>query len=191
MTDTVSDGPLSTYLGKMRHFLSLYPDCFGYLEVAEEKARFELMPQLRREMLSEAGTENWPAKQLMDQLLLKVAKATEFWQEELINKIVSFRLAPSKRARLTPNESGVVKRSARDGAVDPSDGRNPNRVRAGTRPNKPGTKRQFCRAYQRGECKADRCPNMCTVTNKPRLHICDKCFKPHAVPRGEEYRQEA
>ena len=34
MTNTISDGPLYSYLGKLRHFNTLYPDCFGYIELA-------------------------------------------------------------------------------------------------------------------------------------------------------------
>ena len=47
---------------------------------------------------------------------------------------------------------------------------------------------QICYGYNDGNCNARTCPQKCAKTGKPRLHICQKCRKPHAPPRGDQCR---
>ena len=133
---------------------------------------------------------------MMDELLREAVKSSEYWQEELVDKVVAYRTSDgAKRIRLTPAAAPDRLGKGAPGSGRPGSfantkgGGNPNRVQVGTAPNKPGTKRQFCRAYQRGQCSETKCPNLCTATQKARLHLCETCFKHHDLPRGDQCQQ--
>ena len=144
MTDTVNDGLLTLYYKLIQRYQSLFPDCWPILLEAEELARFQLMPQIKRELSAQEGYVEWPAKTFLDKLVLSAAKNRDFWREHFLDRVTSFRTSSvnlAKRARLVPGPG--AHHSSGQWSQAPS----ASPPARGQQPNRPGTRRQFCRAY--------------------------------------------
>ena len=81
MTDTASDGPISVYFKLIQHYHTLFPDCWPIFAEAHEITRLQFMPQFKRELSVQDGYVEWPAKTLLDNMILGATKNADFWRE--------------------------------------------------------------------------------------------------------------
>ena len=106
------------------------------------------MPQIKRKLTAQEAFPTWTPKELMDRIAVEAATNTDFWREHFLDEVTSYRTsiagaAPAKRARLTPNEQSQQQ------GFQPGRASWPGGPSGGpySTPNKPGTKRQICRAH--------------------------------------------